>query len=125
MSRRKENFLEYRPAHSPDNTWDADDAGLVTVHMVHRGVYADIAQTLFHRPRGSHIELDELGSFVFRQMDGERTVEQIAQNVQAQFGEKADPLYDRLAQYLNILRSNRFIYYRGVDREPKAADEKR
>ena len=51
-------------------------------------------------------------------------MEQIAQNVQAQFGEKADPLYDRLAQYLNILRSNRFIYYRGVDREPKAADEK-
>ena len=122
MSRRRENFLEYRPARSPANTWDMNDAGLVTVHMVHRGFYAALAQKLFHRPRVSHIELDELGSFVFQQIDGERTVEQIAQKVKAQFGEKADPLYDRLTQYLNILRSNRFVYYRGVDREPKAAD---
>lgn len=124
MNRRRDNFLEYRPARSPANTWDVNDAGLVTVHLVHRGFYAAIAQKLFHRPRVSHIELDELGSYVFQQMDGARTVEQIAQRVQAQFGEKAEPLYDRLTQYLNILRSNRFIYYRGVDREPKVSDQK-
>ena len=124
MSRRRDNFLEYRPARSPANTWDVNDAGLVTVHLVHRGFYAAIAQKLFHRPRVSHIELDELGSYVFQQMDGARTVEQIAQRVQAQFGEKAEPLYDRLTQYLNILRSNRFIYYQGVDREPKVSDQK-
>ena len=124
MSRRRDNFLEYRPARSPANTWDVNDAGLVTVHLVHRGFYAAIAQKLFHRPRVSHIELDELGSYVFQQMDGARTVEQIAQRVQAQFGEKAEPLYDRLTQYLNILHSNRFIYYQGVDREPKVSDQK-
>ena len=122
MNRRKENFLEYRPARSPANTWDADDSGIVTVHMVHQGFYAAIAQKLFHRPRISHIELDELGSFVFLMIDGQRTVEQIARQVQAQFGDRAAPLYNRLAQYLSILRNNRFIYYQGIDRPPKAAN---
>lgn len=119
MSRHKENFLEYRPVRSPANTWDVDDAGLVTVHLVHRGFYAAIAQKVFRRPRVSHIELDGLGSFVFLQINGQRTVEQIAQQVREQFGETAEPLYERLTKYLSILRNNRFIYYQGVDSVPK------
>ncbi|MGN0707932.1 MAG: PqqD family protein [Faecalibacterium sp.] len=119
MSRRKDNFLGYCPVRSPANTWDVNDAGIVTVHLVHRGFYAAIAQKLFHRPRVSHIELDELGSFVFLQIDGQRTVEQIARQVREQFGETAEPLYERLIQYLSILRNNRFIYYQGIDPMPK------
>ena len=65
----------------------------------------------FNRPRISHIDLDEMGSFLFRQMDGQRTVGQLAELLHAEFGERAEPLYDRLVQYMKILHNNDFIRY--------------
>lgn len=73
-AKKDENYLDYIPAVSTKNSWDADAEGNVTIHMVHRGFYAWIAQKVFHRPRVSHIDLDEMGSFIFPLIDGERTV---------------------------------------------------
>jgi hypothetical protein len=42
-------------------------------------------------------------------------VEDIAQLVKAEFGEKAEPLYDRLVKYLQILHNNGFIRFKGKD----------
>ena len=120
MAKKTENYLDYIPAISPRNTWDVDeDDGLVTVHMVHRGFYAAIAQKFFHRPRVSHIHLDTNGSFIFRHIDGKRTVEDIAELVKAEFGKDAEPLYDRLVKYMQILYDNKFIYYVGKGKMPK------
>lgn len=116
---KKENYLDYVPVHALKHSWTADDDGLVTVHMRHDGVYDRIAQRFFHRPAVSHIDLDEQGSFVWQQIDGERTVGQIAQAVKAQFGDQAEPLYDRLVQYMKILHNNGFIAYRRQERQTK------
>lgn len=116
--KKQENYLEYIPAISPQNTWSQED-GKVTVHMVHRGFYAAIAQKFFHRPRVSHIDLDRMGSFVFPLIDGKRTVGDIALLVKAEFGQEAEPLYERLSKYMQILRNNGFIYYAGKDKAPK------
>ena len=112
------NYLDYIPVISDKNTWSEED-GKVTVHMVHRGFYASIAQKFFHRPRVSHIALDEMGSFIFPLLDGQRTVEDIAQLVKAEFGDRAEPLYDRLVKYLQILRNNGFIRFKGKDGQLK------
>ena len=119
MAKKKENYLDYIPAISPKHSWDADEDGKVTVHMVHRGFYAWIAQRFFHRPRVSHIALDTMGSFIFPRIDGEKTVGDIALLVKERFGDQAEPLYARLAKYMQILRNNGFIYYVGKDRAPK------
>ena len=118
MAKKKENYLDYVPVISPKNTWNAEN-GKVTIHMVHRGFYAGIAQKFFHRPRVSHIDLDEQGSFVFQKIDGKRTVGEIALLVKDHFGAKAEPLYDRLVHYMQILRNNGFIYFEGKDKMPK------
>ncbi|MBQ0037941.1 MAG: PqqD family protein [Clostridiales bacterium] len=112
MGKKKaENYLEYVPAINGKNTWDADEDKTVTIHMVHTGFYNKIAQRFFHRPCVSHIKLDQYGSFIWQLIDGERTVGEIANRFKAHFGEKAEPLYDRLVQYMKILRNNDFIYY--------------
>ena len=41
----------------------------------------------------------------------------IALLVKAEFGQKAEPLYDRLVKYMQILRNNGFIRYAGKDRK--------
>ena len=113
--KHQENYLDYVPVISPKNSWDVKD-GTVTIHMVHRGFYAWIAQKVFQRPRVSHIDLDAMGSFIFPLIDGKRTVGDIAELVKAEFGKDAEPLYERLAKYMQILRNNGFIYYAGKDR---------
>ncbi len=108
--KKQENYLDYVPMISDKNTWDVEDEQ-VTVHMVHRGFYAAIAQKIFHRPKISHIHLDERGSYIFQQIDGVRTVGELAELMKEKFGE--DPaLYNRLVQYMRVLHNNGFIVYR-------------
>ncbi|MBQ3374545.1 MAG: PqqD family protein [Oscillospiraceae bacterium] len=109
--KEKRNYLDYIPVRSPKHEWTLEENGRITVHMVHDGIWDRIAQKFFHRPRISHIQLDELGSFVWQQIDGQKTVGQIAENVKEAFGEKAEPLYNRLVQYLKILYNNGLIRY--------------
>jgi len=119
MAKKKENYLEYVPVISPQNSWDEKENGLVVIHMVHRGFFPWVAQRFFQRPSVSHIELDHLGSFIFRRIDGVRTVGELAELVHEEFGPEAEPLYERLVKYMQILRNNKFIYYAGTDRAPK------
>lgn len=117
MAKKKsDNYLDFIPVFNPKNDWSADESGIVTIHMVHRGFYASIAQKFFHTPRVSHIKLDEYGSFLWQQIDGKRTVGQLAQRMKAQFGDGAEPLYDRLVKYMQILRNNEFILFQGKDK---------
>ena len=110
MSNKKKNYLDFVPAISKRNTWDEEN-GKVTVHMVNKGFYHAIAQKFFHTPRVSHIALDEYGSFVWLSIDGVKTVGQIAELLKSNYGDKAEPLYDRLVKYMQILYNNRFIEY--------------
>ena len=106
-----QNFLDFVPAHMPGIDWTADGSGKVTIHVPHTGFYDRIAQRFFRRPPVTHIDLDGEGSFVWRQIDGKRTVGRIAELVREEFGEKAEPLYDRLVHYMRILYGNRLIRY--------------
>ncbi len=110
-----ENFLDFVLMHNPRNTWDEKD-GVVTIHMVHRGFYHTIAQRFFRKPRVSHVDLDAQGSYLWQQIDGVRTVEQLAERMHAHFGEAAEPLYDRLVTYIKILRNNGFVLLVGKDK---------
>ena len=71
-------------------------------------------------PQISRIKLEEIGSFVIQNMDGQRTVRELADLVGEEFGEKAEPRYERLAEYMRSLRNNEFIYYKDQEPEPKA-----
>lgn len=109
--KEKENFMDFIPCCNPDYTWDVNKKGIVTVHVVNKGFYNWLAQKLFKRPRISHIELDEYGSFVWQQMNGKRTVYEISQLVKKEFGKEAEPVVERLVQYYQILYQNKFIGY--------------
>lgn len=116
-NKKSDNYLDYVPHVDPRNTWSAED-GKVTIHMVHRGFYARLAQKVFHTPRVSHIDLDVYGSYLWQQIDGKKTVGQLADDMKARFGKDAEPLYDRLVKYMQILRNNRFILLGGKDKLP-------
>ena len=111
MAKQKKNYLDFVPVISDRNTW-SEENGKVTVHMVNKGFYHMIAQKFFHTPRVSHIALDEYGSFVWSLIDGKRTVGQIADSLKEKYGKKAEPLYERLARFFQILEGCHFICFK-------------
>ena len=103
------NYLEFIPERSEFLTWNTDEKGIVTLDVENKGVFNTIAQTLFKKPRVSHIHLDELGSFVWPLIDGKTDITALGVLVKEEFGEKAEPLYPRLAKFFQVLESYNFI----------------
>ena len=71
------------------------------------------AKKILKKPKVSQIHLDEMGNFVWPLIDGTRTVYEIAKLVKAEFGDKAEPLYDRLVQYIRNLEAYGFVEVQG------------
>nr|WP_027870640.1 PqqD family protein [[Eubacterium] cellulosolvens] len=111
MSRKKENFLDYIPRANRLYPSVKNSAGHVEIQVEHRGFANFLAQKLFRKPRVSRIELDDFGSFVYLQIDGRKSVYEIAQAVKEKFGEKAEPLYARLSRFIKILHDEHYIVY--------------
>lgn len=60
----------------------------------------------FKIPMYKEITLDEYSSEVFIQIDGSKTVKEIGKNLEVKFGEKVQPLYERLLVFLNHINVN-------------------
>ena len=120
MAKKTHNYLLFVPVRNEKFPFHDREGGLVTVTVVRTGFYNSVAQKIFKAPPTSEIDLDLFGSFVWRQIDGERSIYEIAQLVREEFGERAEPLYDRLVKYFRILQANRFIRYRKTPREAAA-----
>lgn len=104
-----ENLLEKKPVRNPDLRWSQDENGAVTLEMENKGLVNRIAQKLIKKPKISYIHLDEMGSFIWPLIDGERDIIAIGKEVEAHFGEKANPLYERLSQYIQTLQKYGFV----------------
>ena len=55
-----------------------------------------------------------MGNFVWPLINGERSIESLSILVKEKFGEKAEPLYERLIKYFEILKSYDFIYFKNI-----------
>ena len=61
------------------------------------------------------INLDEIGSYFWGNCDGSRTIKEIAVLQKEKFGEKVEPLYNRIALFIRTLEKNRFIQLKKPD----------
>ena len=109
---KDENYLERKPICKNGLNWSKDESGNVTLEMENKGVANRIMQKLIKKPKTSYIHLDEMGSFVWPLMDGEKDILEIGKFVEEHFSEKANPLYERLSQYFKTLEKYNFIEYK-------------
>lgn len=107
-----QNYLEQIPMRKEGLRWKENSEGMVTLEIDNKGWVNRVAQILFGRPKVSYVHLDELGSFVWPLMDGTMDIVALGKLVDAAFGERAHPLYERLAQYFRILDSYHFIEWK-------------
>ena len=106
------NFLDKIPTRNPDIGYTVDEKGVITLEIENKGLFNRIAQKVFKKPKISYIHLDEMGSFVWPIINGEKSISEIGEAVDKHFGEKAHPLYERLAKYFQILESYGFVNFK-------------
>lgn len=79
-----------------------DDNGIVTVlEKQDHKIQKFFRKLKFKIPLYKEITLDEISSEVFLQIDGDKTVKEIGDNLEKKYGEKVNPLYERLLIFLN------------------------
>lgn len=70
----------------------------------------------FLMPRLRHpfikVNLDEIGSTVWLEIDGKKTVNEIAQTLENKFGEKIQPIEERLSKFISQMIYHKFISYK-------------
>jgi hypothetical protein len=105
-----DNYLDKIPVFNEKYSWKADESGIVTIYIENKGFFNFICQKLFKKPKVSQVHLEEMGSFIIPLLDGKRTVYDLALLIKEHFGEKAEPVYNRLVTYMHTLEAYSFIY---------------
>ena len=106
-----ENYLERVPVHNSLLRYSLSD-GKVTLEVENTGFFNTIAQKLLKKPKTTYVHLDSLGSFIWPLIDGEKNIIELGEYVKEKFGEEAEPLYERLSKFFQILESYNFITFR-------------
>lgn len=109
--KQTENFLDYRPFHSPRISCERDEEGMITILWENKGLFNRLLQLLIKKPKVSQIHLDDYGSFVWELMDKSRTIHEIGLELKNKYGEDAEPLYERLVRFIKTLKDCGFIEY--------------
>ena len=109
--KKEENYLLRIPLRKENLTWTTDEEGNVTLEIENKGFFNRLCQKLLKKPKITYIHLDEMGSFIWPLIDGERNIFAIAECVKEHFGEKAEPLYERIVKYFQILESYGFVKF--------------
>jgi len=107
--RKEDNFLELIPVIKEGQDWKIKEDGCVQILIPREGFFDKIVRIFVNTPKVMKIDLDDVGSCVWKSIDGKRNISEIGDILKAEFGEKAEPLYERLGTYINILRNNKFI----------------
>ncbi len=112
MTRRngpQANLLEMVP-HRNQEWADAGTEGRVKI-LVPRYGRTRLGRYIAGRLRKPHIpvNLDDVGSSVWRACDGRTTVQEIAHRLEVEFGEVITPVHERLAKFFAELERGRYI----------------
>ena len=107
--KNKENYLERIPKRPEKYAYTIGEDGIVTLEIENKGLMNRVFQKLLKKPKITYIHMEELGSFVWQIIDGESDITALGKKVEEHFGDKANPLYERLSQYIKILESYNFI----------------
>lgn len=109
--KKSQNYLDKVPMRNAKFKWSVDKDGAVALEVENKGVFNRIAQKLLKKPPVTFVHLDKMGTFIWPLLDGKLTVGELGEKVREEFGDEAEPLYERLVKYFGILQSYGFIVW--------------
>lgn len=108
-NKKEDNFLMYVPR-KKHLTFE-ESKGIVKLIFHHDKIIEKVVRWLVKKPCISDVELDKYGSSVWLLIDGSNTVYDIGQELLMEFGEKIEPVYERLVMFLRYLNRKGWIAF--------------
>ena len=99
MPKHTENLFELKPRQL--RSFEELDDGTIDVILPRYGdtrIGRLLKRVLSNRP--VRIHLDDIGTSVWQMCDGRRTVDEIGRSLHDRFGDRIEPVYDRLEEFL-------------------------
>ena len=113
---KDENYLDLIPVRQCEHEYNND---LVTVLFIKKPTF--IEKTFFRKMinKPYKIDLDEIGTFIWGQINAVLNVREIVEITKEHFGEKVEPAEDRVIQFLEQMHSTKLImlYEKVVEKE--------
>ena len=72
------NYLDLIPETNQSIRWHRDLKQRIILEIENKGMFNTIAQKVFGKPRFSKVHLDEMGTFIWPEIDGAKTVQELA-----------------------------------------------
>ena len=110
------NLLEVIPLRLAEWTETAGRVVVVRPKSMRAGPLGQI-DLLLYLLSARRIRLDAFGSFAWLQLDGERSVGQVVTLLREEFGDKVEPVEERLGHLVRVFRREGFVAYPGWDDE--------
>ena len=104
MNKEEALKLVFKISNSID--YEVDDKTVTILEKQDHAIQKFFRKLKFKIPFYKRVKLDKYGSFIFLQIDGRKTVEEIGKSLEHEYGEKTHPLYERLLMYLNHIDVN-------------------
>ena len=90
----------------PELQYEVRDGIVFVIKEQNAWVQRMLRKIKYKIPETSEMELDQYGSFILQQIDGQRNVREIGEHLGEAYEEANNQLYDRLLLYLNHLEKN-------------------
>jgi hypothetical protein len=99
MSKHAVNLYELKPRQKRSFEELEDGAVAVLVPRYGNNVVGRLLKRVLNE-RPVRVRLEDVGASVWRLCDGDRTVLEIGEKLQSEYGDRIEPLYDRLELFL-------------------------
>ena len=102
---------------SREKEFNVDEKGIVTI-LIPKFKTAFFQKYLLPKNKTNFIKisLDELGSAVWNEVDGNKKVETIVNELSEKFGEKIQPAEERVLKFLTQLATSKFVSFKELQK---------
>lgn len=107
--RKSDNILELVPSIIDTQKFRITEEGQVQIIIKRDKLLDRLVRKFAKTPEYMYIDLDDVGGFIWNLIDGYRTIGDIGIELQEEYGDLVEPLYERLSMYITILRNNKWI----------------
>ena len=108
------NYLELTPVRNYDHV--VEDSGLISVLVPKFDIkWIDKIMSKIIKSRFFKAKLDEFGTETWLEMDGTKSVQTVSEHLQKKFGDKINPVNERLTKFLSELYKYNFITFKELN----------
>lgn len=110
--KNKENFLQFVPI--PEVQYELDENNETITLLIPKFRNKFVVKYLLPNKLNKPIPstLDKFGSYVYKNLDGKRTIYEICELLKNKYGEEVEPVYERVSKFLGILYHHKLIKFK-------------